>query len=349
MSLIIHKGNKNNGSLLICDLSLSNSRLIDDPPSWLKQTDLYHEYLRKCREMKIEDDSTESSPHYHQQVHRKQRCNLHLYARSGQAWQALPSPPLKSPSANPRSKLRYHSNESLSKSANHSPIQTAMDVSTPLNISIKQDPIEENLNKSKPSKQHPTRRRQMLCKKKLPQNGLRRRQQRMNSVENHGKKETTSLLFGLIGIDNDEDLHILEPLEKKDLSSRSSSENDSNTSASSSIDHTSPSPTTTVSASSSHHSSPRECMRTNTSFSTTTRFSSPLRIQTSLSTDLQSNSTPQRRSARIWAPSNFYLNPMWIIPNTTPTSSKRLLVQNSSSPISTPSESNKRPRRRCRS
>lgn len=151
---------------------------------WLKQTDLYHEYLRKCREIKHDDESAESSPQYHQ-AHRKQRSNLHLYARSGQAWQSLPSPPLKSPSADQRTKLRY---ESLSKSANHSPIHTSMDVSTPLNISIKQDPIEENLNKSKSSKQHPTRRRQMLCKKKLPQNGRRRQQQqpRMNSVENLG-------------------------------------------------------------------------------------------------------------------------------------------------------------------
>ncbi len=89
-------------------------------------------------------------------------------------------------------------------------------------------------------------------------------------------------------------------------------------------------------------------MRGNTSIDT--RLSSPLRIQTSLS--------PQRRSSRIWAPSSFYINPMWIIPSaatTTPTTasttSKRLLVQNPSSPPpATPvSESNKRPRRQCRS
>lgn len=88
-------------------------------------------------------------------------------------------------------------------------------------------------------------------------------------------------------------------------------------------------------------------MRGNTSINT--RLSSPLRIQTSISPHIQSLSTPQRRSARIWAPSNFYINPMWIIPSAT-TSSKRLLVQNPSPPPSSPpTESNKRPRRRCRS
>jgi hypothetical protein len=138
-------------------------------------------------------------------------------------------------------------------------------------------------------------------------------------------------------------------LEKKDSST--SSENDSNTStsssSSSSIEHTSPSPTTTVSRSSSHRSSPAEYMRGNTSINT--RLSSPLRIQTSISPHIQSLSTPQRRSTRIWAPSSFYINPMWIIPSAA-TSSKRLLVQNtSSSPSPPPSEPNKRPRRRCRS
>jgi hypothetical protein len=39
---------------------------------------------------------------------------------------------------------------------------------------------------------------------------------------------------------------------------------------------------------------------------------------------------------------------MWIIPSAT-TSSKRLLAQNTSSSPSPPLESNKRPRRRCRS
>lgn len=133
---------------------------------------------------------------------------------------------------------------------------------------------------------------------------------------------------------------------KKDSSS--SSQNDSNastSSSSSSIEHTSPSPTTTISGSSSHRSSPTEYMRGNA------RLSSPLRIQTSISPHVQSLSTPQRRSARIWAPSNFYINPMWIIPSatTTTTSSKRLLVQNTSSSPSPPLEPNKRPKRRCRS
>jgi hypothetical protein len=75
-----------------------------------------------------------------------------------------------------------------------------MDFSTPLNISIKQDPIEQNAilttNKSKSSKQQTstitTRRQQMLCQRKIPQNGLRRRQ-RMNSVENQGKKTHITL------------------------------------------------------------------------------------------------------------------------------------------------------------
>jgi len=87
-------------------------------------------------------------------------------------------------------------------------------------------------------------------------------------------------------------------------------------------------------------------MRGNGSIST--RFSSPLRIQTSLSPHVQSLSTPQRRSTRIWAPSNFYINPMWIVPGAA-TSSKRLLVQTTSSSPPPSSESNKRPRRRCRS
>jgi hypothetical protein len=137
-------------------------------------------------------------------------------------------------------------------------------------------------------------------------------------------------------------------LEKKDSSS--SSQNDSNTSTSSSllsssIEHTSPSPTTTISGSSSHRSSPTEYMRGNGSINT--RFSSPLRIQTSISPHMESLSTPQRRSARIWAPSSFYINPMWVLP--TVASSKRLLVQNTSSSPSPPLETNKRPRRRCRS
>lgn len=64
---------------------------------------------------------------------------------------------------------------------------------------------------------------------------------------------------------------------------------------------------------------------------------------------MESFGATQRRSARLWVPSNFYINPMWILP--TAGSSKRLLEQNeSSSPSPPPSESsNKRPRRRCRS
>ena len=136
----------------------------------------------------MENNSSESPPHYHQQLHRKQRCNLQMYARTGQSWQSIPSPPLRSPTIDQRSKTRNHSNESIQK-LNLSPVHSSiMDYSTPLNISIKQDPSED---KSKISKQQTsaitTRRQQMLCKKKMPQNGLRRRQ-RMNSVENLGKK-----------------------------------------------------------------------------------------------------------------------------------------------------------------
>ncbi|CAF0913959.1 unnamed protein product [Adineta steineri] len=308
----------------------------DNPPTWLKQSDLYKEYINKSQQINAENISSGSPPHYHRQSHRKQRCNLQMYARSGQSWPSISPSPLISPIIDSRSKTRNHSNESIHKlkrETNISPIHSSssmVDLSTPLNISIKQDPIVENslliTNKSKSLKQQTstitTRRQHMLCKKKTPQNGIRRRQC-MNSVENQ------------------------EPLENKDSSS--SSEHDSNTStaSSSSIQHTSPSPTTTVSGSSSHNSSPTEYMRGNRSINT--RLSSPLRIQTSISPHAQSLSTPQRRSARIWAPSNFYINPMWILPGAAVTS-KRLLVQNtSSSPSPPPSESNKRPRRRCRS
>jgi hypothetical protein len=124
-----------------------------------------------------------------------------MYARTDQSWQSLPSPPLISPTIDNRSKTRNYSNESIHKikrEMNISPIHTSsstsiMDLSTPLNISIKQDSIEQNsiliTNKSKSLKQSvskiTTRRQHMLCKKKIPQNGLRRRQ-RMNSVENQG-------------------------------------------------------------------------------------------------------------------------------------------------------------------
>lgn len=135
-----------------------------------------------------------------------------MYARSGQSWQSIPSPPLLSPTNDHRSKTRNHSNESLHKSKreiNISPIHTSSptsinDLSTPLNISIKRDSIEENpiliTNKSKSLKQQvstiTTRRQHMLCKKKVPQNGLRRRQC-MNSVENQGKinQNFTTLCF----------------------------------------------------------------------------------------------------------------------------------------------------------
>lgn len=242
----------------------------DDPPVWLKQTDIYREFQTKSDEIHRENPSDESHRQYYQQQHRKQSSNLHLYARSSQSWQTT---------------IENHSNET-----------------------------ETNVNQSpklkSPSKTLLTRRQHMLCRKKQPENSPRRRP-RLNSVENR------------------------EPSEKRD----SSSTNDSNTS-SSSIEHASPSPTTTVSASSSHQSSPRDCMRANTSVNT------PLRIQTSISPTNQT-STPQRRSTRTWAPSNFFVDPVWIIPNSTSpsspsSSSKRLLVQNSD-------ESNKRPRRRCRS
>ncbi|CAF0904706.1 unnamed protein product [Adineta ricciae] len=309
----------------------------DNPPSWLKQTDLYKEYLEKSEKITMENNSSMSPPHFHQQVHRKQRCNLQMYARSDQSWPLLSSSLSISPTVEQRVKMRNRSSESLHKTkreTNISPIHSSVsmtDLSVPLNISIKQDPIEQNsllnTNKTKSLKQTPsvvtTRRQQMLCKKKTPQNGLRRRR-RMNSVENQ------------------------EPSEHKNSSS--SSQNDSNTSitsSSSSIEHASPSPTTTVSRSSSHNSSSTECMRGSESMNT--RYSSPLRIQTSISPQLQSLSTPQRRSTRIWAPSSFYINPMWILPSAGSTPSKRLLVQNTSSSPSPPSESNKRPRRRCRS
>ncbi|CAF0907821.1 unnamed protein product [Rotaria sordida] len=310
----------------------------DNPPLWLKQTDLYKEYTNKSQQINTENlSSSISSPHYHQQLHRKQRSNLQMYARSRQSWQSLTSPPLINTS------MDKHSNESINKikhETNISPINSSLslssssssmiDLSIPLNISIKSEPIEQNssliLNKSKKLKQPTstitTRRQHMLCKKKISQNSLRRHQ-RMNSVESQ------------------------ELLEKKDSSS--SSQHDSNTStsssSSSSIEHASPSPTTTVSGSSSHRSSPTEYMRGNSSINT--RLSSPLRIQTSILPHIQTLSTPQRRSTRIWAPSNFYINPMWILP--TAVSSKRLLIQNTSSSPSSSSESNKRPRRRCRS
>ena len=119
-----------------------------------------------------------------------------MYARSSQSWQPLPSPPLINLS------IDNHSNESIQKTKrelNISPIHsssTMIDLSTPLNISIKQDPIELITTKSKSLKQQTskitTRRQHMLCKKKIPQNGIRRRQ-RMNSVENQGNEKSSIL------------------------------------------------------------------------------------------------------------------------------------------------------------
>ncbi|CAM4743871.1 unnamed protein product [Rotaria magnacalcarata] len=315
----------------------------DSPPPWLKHTDLYKEYKNKSEKINTENLSSVSHPHYHQQLHRKQRCNLQMYARSSLSWQSLPSPPLLNLSLENYSNESVHKNKrdanispiyasSLSSSSSSSPSSSAsspsmMDFTLPLNISIKSEPAEQN-STSTPSKTKPinqssstvtTRRQHMLCKKKIPQNGARR-PQRMNSVED------------------------LEALEKKGLSS--SSQHDSNTStSSSSIEHTSPSPTTTVSGSSSQDSSPAEYMRGYGSINT--RLSSPLRIQTSISPHLQSLSTPQRRSTRIWAPSSFYINPMWIIP--TAATSKRLVTQNLSLSPSPSSETNQRPKRLCRS
>ncbi|CAF0984512.1 unnamed protein product [Rotaria sordida] len=336
----------------------------DNPPLWLKQTDLYKEYTNKSQQINTENlSSSISSPHYHQQLHRKQRSNLQMYARSRQSWQSLTSPPLINTS------IDKHSNESINKikhETNISPINSSLslssssssmiDLSIPLNISIKSEPIEQNSslisNKSKKLKQPTstitTRRQHMLCKKKISQNSLRRHQ-RMNSVES--QEITIKKFHQSIGTKskgkNIKKSYISKLLEKKDSSS--SSQHDSNTStsssSSSSIEHASPSPTTTVSGSSSHRSSPTEYMRGNSSINT--RLSSPLRIQTSILPHIQTLSTPQRRSTRIWAPSNFYINPMWILP--TAVSSKRLLIQNASSSPSSSSESNKRPRRRCRS
>jgi hypothetical protein len=126
-----------------------------------------------------------------------------MYARSRQSWQSLSSPPLIS------STIDHHSNETIQKpkrEINISPIHSLspmIDLSTPLNISIKPDPIEQNsiliTNKSKSLKQQTstitTRRQHMLCKKKNPQNGMRRRQQ-MNSVENLGNQKFSILFNG---------------------------------------------------------------------------------------------------------------------------------------------------------
>ncbi len=176
---------------------INQSIHIDDPPLWLKQTDLFKEYSQKSQQITTENSPEESPPHCHQQLYRKQRCNLQMYARTGQSWQSLPSPPLKSPSIDHRSKTRNHSNESIPK-LNISPTHSSiMDYSTSLNISIKQESNDDNsissTNKSKSSKQQ-TRRKHMLCKKKMPQNGLRRRQ-RMNSTENQGNYMTSSRMF----------------------------------------------------------------------------------------------------------------------------------------------------------
>jgi hypothetical protein len=114
-----------------------------------------------------------------------------MYARSGQSWQSVPSPPSLSPS---KTNQFNDSNDSIEKFQRETlilPIHSSiMDFSTPLNISIKPEPTEQNslssTKRTKSMKQQTTTRRQhMICKKKLPQNGLRRRPC-MNSVENQG-------------------------------------------------------------------------------------------------------------------------------------------------------------------
>ena len=145
------------------------------------------------------------SPHqYYQQVHRKQRCNLQMYARSGDSWQPLPSPPLVSPTNTSRSTARMHrlldhhgSPEKIAREPDLSPVVAArLDLITPLNVSVKQESTEENAllipAKPKSIRHTPARRQQMLCKKKISQNGLRRREQ-MNSVENLGKRRRLNL------------------------------------------------------------------------------------------------------------------------------------------------------------
>ena len=136
-------------------------------------------------------------PHCHQQLYRKQRCNLHLYARADQSWQPLSSP-RRSRSRTPTHR-RGDSVESKHE-VHSSPLRSApiSDLFSPLNVSVKQETREENAlqtsSKSKSTKRtapENTRRRQILCKKKLPDNApthRRLRRQRTNSVENQGNE-----------------------------------------------------------------------------------------------------------------------------------------------------------------
>lgn len=85
----------------------------------------------------------------------------------------------------------HRSPEKIVREPDRSPVGAArLDLITPLNVSIQQESTEENslLIEAKPKsiRQTPARRQQMLCKKKVSQNGLRRREQ-MNSVENLGE------------------------------------------------------------------------------------------------------------------------------------------------------------------
>ena len=145
---------------------------LDHPPQWLKQTDLYREYLNKSDQVHLEAQSIESWPHYHQQFQRKQRSNLHLFTRMD---------------TNP-SKIN------------------GLDVFTPLNVSIKQEMIEENSPSMKKKSQKrrssggsPRRRpEQVLCKKKLEENGSlprRSRRARTTSVENQGKHHLFVIVY----------------------------------------------------------------------------------------------------------------------------------------------------------
>lgn len=188
MSFVIYKGL----NLRVHEASFK-SLVVDHPPNWLKQTDLYQEYTNKSDQINIDHSSSDVLPHCHQQLYRKQRCNLHLYARSDQSWQPRPS----------RSRTPIHRRADSVESKHEvrsSPLRSApiSDLFSPLNVSVKQETREENAlqasSKSKSTKRtakENTRRRQILCKKKLPDNApthRRLRRQRTNSVENQGNE-----------------------------------------------------------------------------------------------------------------------------------------------------------------
>ena len=167
--------------------------MLDHPPNWLKQTDLYREYTKKSDQINIDHPSSDALPHCHQQLYRKQRCNLHLYARSDQARQPISSPPLSSSSPRrSRSRTPNHRRaDSLEPKheVRSSPLRSApiRDLLSPLNVSVKQESSKSKLSKRTAD----TRRRQILCKKKLPENApahRRLRRQRTNSVENQGNE-----------------------------------------------------------------------------------------------------------------------------------------------------------------